>query len=103
MAGILKEGRNCWCFSRADRIAFLVEAENSLRAFEEAVSGADTIIIIGCDVDSRMPLRPGQTGDQMDRIFVSPREARIELTTETTHVTRVCSDHLPLGAAITLP
>lgn len=72
MAGILKEGRNCWCFSRADRIAFLVEAENSLRAFEEAVSGADTIIIIGCDVDSRMPLRPGQTADQSPPIGDAP-------------------------------
>lgn len=39
----------------------------------------------------------------LDRIFVSPAEARIELTAETTHVTRICSDHLPLRAMITLP
>ncbi len=39
----------------------------------------------------------------LDRIFVSPAEAHIELTAEATHVTRVCSDHLPLRAAITWP
>lgn len=69
MAGILKEGRNCWCFSRADRIAFLVDAENYFRAFEEAVSQAQsTIIIVGWDIDSRMPLRPEQTDSQSPQL-----------------------------------
>ncbi len=39
----------------------------------------------------------------LDHIFVSPAKARIELTAETTHVTQVCLDHLPLRATITLP
>lgn len=69
MAGILKEGRNCWCFSQADRIAFLVDAENYFRAFEESVSRAQsTIIIVGWDIDSRMSLQPGQTSDQSGQL-----------------------------------
>lgn len=70
MAGILKEGRNCWCFSQADRVAFLVDAENYFRAFEESVSQAQrTIIIIGWDIDSRMSLQPGQTSDQLGTLL----------------------------------
>ncbi len=65
MAGILKEGRNCWCLAQADRVAFLVDAENYFRAFEEAVSKAEsTILIVGWDVDSRMCLAPGPTSGQ---------------------------------------
>lgn len=62
MAGILKEGRNYWRLAQADRVAFLVDAENYFRAFEEALAKArSTIIIVGWDIDSRMSLRPGQT------------------------------------------
>lgn len=70
MAGILKEGRNCWCFSQADRIAFLVDAENYFRAFEESVSQAErTFIIVGWDIDSRMALQPGQTNSQLGALL----------------------------------
>ncbi len=44
-----------------------------------------------------LPLLP------LDRIFVSPADARVEIETCSTALTRVCSDHLPLRARITLP
>ncbi|MDA8389608.1 MAG: endonuclease/exonuclease/phosphatase family protein [Gammaproteobacteria bacterium] len=39
----------------------------------------------------------------LDRILVSPREALIGLHTHTTTLTQVCSDHLPLRAAVQWP
>jgi endonuclease/exonuclease/phosphatase family metal-dependent hydrolase len=78
-------------------LLFALEREpfsRSLHPLREALHGAEKT---PATYPAFFPILP------LDRIFVSPREARIELTTETTHVTRVCSDHLPLGAAITLP
>lgn len=39
----------------------------------------------------------------LDRIFIAPASAHIEVYTEATPVTRMCSDHLPVRATITLP
>ncbi|MHB1586651.1 MAG: endonuclease/exonuclease/phosphatase family protein [Acidiferrobacteraceae bacterium] len=45
---------------------------------------------------SFLPLLP------LDRIWVSPAHALVEIHTHETSVTQVCSDHLPLKAIITL-
>ncbi|MHB1951585.1 MAG: endonuclease/exonuclease/phosphatase family protein [Acidiferrobacteraceae bacterium] len=45
---------------------------------------------------SFLPLLP------LDRIWVSPAHALVELHTHNTAVTQVCSDHLPLKATITV-
>ncbi len=39
----------------------------------------------------------------LDRIFISPPEALVDLHAHATHVTQVCSDHLPVRATIDWP
>ncbi len=39
----------------------------------------------------------------LDRIFVSPAQATVAIHTEASPLTRICSDHLPLCATVTLP
>jgi phospholipase D1/2 len=53
-------GRNCWTIARADRVAFLVDADAYFRAFAEAVAAArETIFVIGWDIQAAMALQPG--------------------------------------------
>src|SRR5687768_6955026 len=58
-------GRNCYVATRAGRASVLVGAETYYRAFAQAVERATrSIIIVGCDFDSRTslgsnPERPG--------------------------------------------
>jgi phospholipase D1/2 len=61
---VLKLGRNAWQSARADRAAFLIDADAFYRAFAEALLQAKKqIFIIGWDTDSRTELpRPENLG-----------------------------------------
>lgn len=53
----LIEGRNCWRRVRASRLAFLIDAQSYFSCFKAAALRARTsIMIVGWDVNSRMPL-----------------------------------------------
>ena len=56
---MLIPGTNCWRVARASRVSFLIDADAYFAAFRQAVSLArDTVIIVGWDIDSRVPLGP---------------------------------------------
>lgn len=58
-ATILLEGHNCWRIARAERLAFLIDADAYFRAFAAAAERArHRICILGWDMDSRVRLRP---------------------------------------------
>lgn len=51
------EGRNCWRYPHADRVAFLVDGEAYFTAFAQAVNRAErSVFILGWDIDSRVRL-----------------------------------------------
>src|SRR5688572_4311191 len=55
--GILRPGETCWRVARADRVAFLVDADAYFTAFRRAVLNArHDVMIVGWDVDSRVRL-----------------------------------------------
>jgi phosphatidylserine/phosphatidylglycerophosphate/cardiolipin synthase-like enzyme/uncharacterized membrane protein YdjX (TVP38/TMEM64 family) len=55
--GVLIEGENCWRIRRADRAAFLIDAESYFSAAAEAIERAERCVYIaGWDVDSRISL-----------------------------------------------
>jgi phospholipase D1/2 len=57
--GILREGETCWRVARAERVAFLVDADAYFTAFRQAVLQAQrSVLIVGWDVDSRVRLVP---------------------------------------------
>ena len=62
---MLVVGRNCWRVARADRAAFLIDADAYFTAFRQVVGQArERVIIMGWDVDSRVRLDardPGST------------------------------------------
>jgi phospholipase D1/2 len=54
---ILRPGETCWRVARADRAAFLVDADAYFTAFRQAVlSARREVMILGWDVDSRVRL-----------------------------------------------
>jgi len=54
---LFEPDRNCWRVTKADRAAFLVDAENYFSAFAKAAMRASrSIIILAWDFDSRTPL-----------------------------------------------
>jgi len=54
---ILRPGETCWRVARADRVAFLVDADAYFTAFRRAVLNARReVLIVGWDVDSRVRL-----------------------------------------------
>jgi phosphatidylserine/phosphatidylglycerophosphate/cardiolipin synthase-like enzyme/uncharacterized membrane protein YdjX (TVP38/TMEM64 family) len=55
---LFEPGRNCWRVARADRAAFLIDADNYFRAFAHAALKATrSIVILAWDFDSRVPLQ----------------------------------------------
>ncbi|HXU80504.1 MAG TPA: hypothetical protein VN914_03865, partial [Polyangia bacterium] len=55
--GILRAGETCWRVARAERVAFLVDADAYFSAFRQAVLAAErSVLIVGWDVDSRVRL-----------------------------------------------
>ncbi len=61
MESILREGKNCWCLKRADKVAFLVDAAAYFDAFaRSALQARESILITGWDIDSRIRLFPGK-------------------------------------------
>ena len=53
----LEEGRNCWQVAKADRAAFIVDAEDYFRIARKAMLSARArIMLIGWDVDTRIRL-----------------------------------------------
>ncbi|WP_116137182.1 VTT domain-containing protein [Trinickia diaoshuihuensis] len=62
--GLLEVGRNCRTIARADRFALLIDGSDYFSVLREALLAAErTIFIVGWDIDSRMRLVPGETGD----------------------------------------
>ena len=60
LSGVLREQENCWRIVRAQRAAFLIDADAYFTAFRHAVSRArDSVFILGWDIDSRVQLNPG--------------------------------------------
>jgi phosphatidylserine/phosphatidylglycerophosphate/cardiolipin synthase-like enzyme/uncharacterized membrane protein YdjX (TVP38/TMEM64 family) len=55
--GILREGETCWRLPRAERVAFLVDADAYFTALRQAALRAQrSVLILGWDVDSRVRL-----------------------------------------------
>jgi phosphatidylserine/phosphatidylglycerophosphate/cardiolipin synthase-like enzyme/uncharacterized membrane protein YdjX (TVP38/TMEM64 family) len=60
---VLVPGQNCWRIARADRAAFLVDADPYFAAFRYAVERArESVLIVGWDIDSRAPVGRTQAG-----------------------------------------
>ena len=56
-ATLFEPGKNCAAVSRADRVAFIVDAEDYFRVVKEACEKAErSIVILSWDFDSRTPL-----------------------------------------------
>jgi phosphatidylserine/phosphatidylglycerophosphate/cardiolipin synthase-like enzyme/uncharacterized membrane protein YdjX (TVP38/TMEM64 family) len=63
---ILREGETCWRVARAERVAFLVDADAYFSALRQAVLRAQrSVLILGWDVDSRVRLVPGEAPDRL--------------------------------------
>jgi phospholipase D1/2 len=55
--GILREGETCWRVARAERVAFLVDADAYFTALRQTILRAErSVLILGWDVDSRVRL-----------------------------------------------
>ncbi len=62
---LLASGRNCWRLARAQRAAWLIDAQAYYAAFREAVRRAtQSIFIIAWDIDSRTVLPPQSPTDR---------------------------------------
>jgi phosphatidylserine/phosphatidylglycerophosphate/cardiolipin synthase-like enzyme/uncharacterized membrane protein YdjX (TVP38/TMEM64 family) len=60
---VLDPGRNCWRVARADRAAFLIDADAYFTAFRQAVARARrSVFILGWDVDSRTTIGRDDAG-----------------------------------------
>jgi phospholipase D1/2 len=56
---VLEPGRNCWRVERADRAAFIIDAEQYYRMARKAMMAArHQILLVGWDVDTRICLDP---------------------------------------------
>jgi phospholipase D1/2 len=54
---VLIAGKTCWRVAKADRAAFLIDADAYFSAFRHAVEQAQqSILIVGWDIDSRTPV-----------------------------------------------
>jgi phosphatidylserine/phosphatidylglycerophosphate/cardiolipin synthase-like enzyme/uncharacterized membrane protein YdjX (TVP38/TMEM64 family) len=61
---MLEQGRNCWQKAQADRVALLIDGDAYFEAFRAAVRKArQSILIIGWDIDSRIPLGTDDPAD----------------------------------------
>ncbi|MFO8056385.1 MAG: VTT domain-containing protein [bacterium] len=61
---ISRPGENCFVRARADRVAFIVDADDYFRHLSEALKRAwRSVYIIGWDLDSRILLRRGEYRD----------------------------------------
>jgi phosphatidylserine/phosphatidylglycerophosphate/cardiolipin synthase-like enzyme len=59
-AGCTQPGRNCSTIVSADRVALLVDGSNYYGALSQLIRRARrTVVIVGWDMDSRVPLGPG--------------------------------------------
>jgi phospholipase D1/2 len=83
---LFRPGDNCSEVARADRIAFVVDAENYFRAFMHAAQRATrSITILGWDFDSRTPLdvdasgKPVLLGDFLNALAKANRNLRIRI------------------------
>jgi phosphatidylserine/phosphatidylglycerophosphate/cardiolipin synthase-like enzyme len=63
----LREGRNCWRRVRADRLAFLVDADAYYRRLADALERAErSVMILGWDVHSRTRLRQDEAPERSE-------------------------------------
>jgi phosphatidylserine/phosphatidylglycerophosphate/cardiolipin synthase-like enzyme len=82
----LHEGRNCWRRVRADRVAFLVDADAYYRHLADALERAErSVMILGWDVHSRTRLRQDGPPEQaelaalLNTLVRRKRELRVRL------------------------
>ncbi len=60
---LFRPGENCTEVARAERVAFVVDAEDYFRIFVQAAEHAErSIVMLGWDFDSRTPLGVGESG-----------------------------------------
>lgn len=83
-SGILREGRNCWRRAHADRVAFLIDADEYFTAFREAAKRAErSILIVGWDIHSQLDLAPGEPGTTLsaflDGLVRRRRSLRVDI------------------------
>lgn len=63
---ILKPGYNCWRIERTRRAAFVVDGAAYFKAFREAAARArHTVLMLGWDIDSRVPLVRDEDADKL--------------------------------------
>jgi len=83
---LLREGHNCWKKVRADRVAFLIDAE---AYFDRLVSSLErarrSILMVGWDFHSRTPLRRGKDVDE-ERFRLGPLLDRLARDNRGLHV-----------------
>jgi phospholipase D1/2 len=79
-------GRNCWRVESADRASFLIDGAAYFNAFREAAKEArHTIVILGWDFDSRIPMLterepdgfPDRLGEFLHSLLVRRRQLRM--------------------------
>ena len=83
---LFRPGQNCAAVAHADRVAFIVDAEDYFRAFMQAAERAQcSITILAWDFDSRTPLgadaagKPILLGDFLNRLARGNRKLRIRI------------------------
>ena len=83
---LFRPGKNCAEVARADRVAFIVDAENYFRVFMLAAELAErSIIMLGWDFDSRTPLahdaagKPILFGEFLDALARKKRHLKVQI------------------------
>ena len=83
---LFRPGENCAEVARADRVSFVIDAENYFRIFMRAAERAErSIIMLGWDFDSRTPLeldasgKPILLGDFLNGLVRANRNLRIQM------------------------
>ncbi len=83
---LFQEGKNCCAVARAERVAFLVDADAYFRAFRQAAERAErSILILAWDFDSRTPLgfdaegEPQPVGEFLNRLVARNRHLHVRI------------------------
>jgi phospholipase D1/2 len=67
---LLREGRNCWRLTRADRAALLIDGAAYFAALEQALGQARrSVFIVGWDIRSEISLDPGGTATPLNEFL----------------------------------
>jgi phosphatidylserine/phosphatidylglycerophosphate/cardiolipin synthase-like enzyme/uncharacterized membrane protein YdjX (TVP38/TMEM64 family) len=78
---LLREDRNCWRLTRAERAALLIDGAAYFAALEQALRQARrSVFIVGWDIRSEISLDPGGTATPLNELLARLVRARRELT-----------------------